>query len=220
MPPVPALCLRIVGDFADPTLILDDRVFLAANPMSDRQMVIFQGPGVPVLSTPEAEPVSDVSQMSMFSAEDSPAKTCRWLDAAKVWLANGQDFSTSSCVSLISSLPAGFSSRTSLAFSRRTTDGTWESSWGSWPTSGMGGRTGCLTLNTSEWPNDADVCSLSDVLADAQTVPQRYFLSRKAATGILRRAEERGRELPVALSQALRSVADGVSGQTKQPQDI
>jgi hypothetical protein len=35
----------------------------------------------------------------------------------------------------------------------------------------------------------------------------RYFLSSKAAAGILRRAEARGKELPTALHRALQQVA-------------
>lgn len=63
-------------------------------------------------------------------------------------------------------------------------------------------------LNTSEWPNDADVslCALSEVLETGE-LPQRFFLSAKACSGILRRAEKRGKKLPEALEQALQAVA-------------
>jgi hypothetical protein len=63
-----------------------------------------------------------------------------------------------------------------------------------------------LTLNTSEWPKDAAVCSLSDVLETGE-VPQRYFLTARACAGILRRAEKRGKKLPIALFQALQAVS-------------
>jgi len=62
-------------------------------------------------------------------------------------------------------------------------------------------------LNTSEWPNDAVVCSLSSVLDPAQSIPSRFFLSSKACAGILRRAEKRGKELPPLLLEALTQVA-------------
>jgi hypothetical protein len=75
-----------------------------------------------------------------------------------------------------------------------------------WQNSGMGGRTECLTLSTSEWPSDAAVCSLSDTL-ETGTVPQRFFLSATACQGILRRADKRGKELPPALQAALQQVA-------------
>ena len=60
--------------------------------------------------------------------------------------------------------------------------------------------------NISAWPNDASVCSLSQVL-ERTSIPQRFFLSSKACAGILRRAEKRGKELPEALRQALEAVS-------------
>ena len=62
------------------------------------------------------------------------------------------------------------------------------------------------TLNSSAWPNDASVCSLSSVL-ETGPIPQRYFLSARACSGILRRAAKRGKELPEALRHALAAVA-------------
>jgi hypothetical protein len=62
-----------------------------------------------------------------------------------------------------------------------------------------------LTPNISEWPNDAAVCSLSQVLEQTLT-PQRFFLSSKACAGILRRAEKRGKKLPEQLQNALLAV--------------
>jgi hypothetical protein len=60
--------------------------------------------------------------------------------------------------------------------------------------------------NISVWPNDANVCSLSQVL-EQTSIPQRFFLSSTACAGILRRAEKRGKQLPAALQTALLSVA-------------
>lgn len=84
---------------------------------------------------------------------------------------------------------------------------------GRWGNSGMVSPTECLTLNTSEHaaaaglsPSDVDVCSLSDIL-ETGAVPQRYYLTAKACAGILRRAERRGKDLPKALSAALKAVA-------------
>ena len=70
----------------------------------------------------------------------------------------------------------------------------------------MGSPTGFWTLNTSEWPSDAVVCLLSDIL-ETGDVPRRYYLSPKACRGILHRAERRGKELPPKLRQALLQVA-------------
>ena len=58
------------------------------------------------------------------------------------------------------------------------------------------------TRNSSEWPSDADVCFLSDVL-EIHGVPQKYFLSPKACAGILRRAQNRGKPLPLVIECAL-----------------
>ena len=69
---------------------------------------------------------------------------------------------------------------------------------------------GPWTPNISDWPNAAAVCSLSQVL-ETGSIPQRYFLSGTACAGILRRAEKRGKQLPAALEQALRSVSNQAS---------
>jgi hypothetical protein len=70
----------------------------------------------------------------------------------------------------------------------------------------MGSPTAFLTLNGSEWPKDAAVCSLSDTL-EIGDLPQRYYLSAIACEGILRRAAKRNKELPAALRDALQLVA-------------
>ena len=83
--------------------------------------------------------------------------------------------------------------------------------WGNW---GMGSRTECWTLNGAEHTGiplpsrsaDAEssllVASLSEVL-ETGTLPQRYCLSAKACSGILKRAERRGKKLPQMLKAAL-----------------
>ena len=48
--------------------------------------------------------------------------------------------------------------------------------------------------------------TLSEVLEDGP-VPARYFLSKAACAGILRRAERRGKKLPEHLETALRDVS-------------
>ena len=57
-------------------------------------------------------------------------------------------------------------------------------------------------LNCSACPKGVIESSLSLILEDS--VPQKYYLSRKACRGILRRAKERGKPLPVRLEVALR----------------
>ncbi len=70
------------------------------------------------------------------------------------------------------------------------------------------------TVNSLEFPKDADESSLSQILEE--TVPQKYCLSPTAAQGILRRAAKRGKQLPAPLQESLEHVA--VNGQ-KAPGD-
>ena len=76
-----------------------------------------------------------------------------------------------------------------------------------WASSGFTTSPGeCWTADTSECPSGAGASSsLADVLeAD---VPARFYLSPRAAAGILRRAERRGKRLPEALETALRALS-------------
>jgi len=109
---------------------------------------------------------------------------------------------------------SGSSGKTSPVSCHQDREGTLVPSSGHWLKAGMASLGGCWTLNMCEWtdtltpfPNDGSVCSLSDILEETQLVPQRFYLSRKACEGILRRAERRGKELPPMLLEALRSVA-------------
>lgn len=59
------------------------------------------------------------------------------------------------------------------------------------------------TLNTGPAPRSAEnVYTLSQILQDR--VPRRYYLSKTACLGVLRRSEERGKPLPPMLEKALR----------------
>ena len=61
-------------------------------------------------------------------------------------------------------------------------------------------------LNTGPAPlNGGAVSTLSQILEDSP--PRKYYLSRTACLGILRRAEERGKELPAQLKSALMAQA-------------
>ena len=92
-------------------------------------------------------------------------------------------------------------------YCHQTEEGIWESSSGRWLNSGMGSRTGFLTLNTSEYPNAVEESSLSDVLEMTGEHLHKYSLSAKAAQGILRRADKREKTLPKALQEALEKLA-------------
>lgn len=83
-----------------------------------------------------------------------------------------------------------------------------------WMNSVMVWRGECWTRNSSEWPSDAAVSFLSEVLEPC--APQKYYLSPKACAGIIRRAETRGKSLPPllqdALEQVIRCSTDAVAG--------
>ena len=194
------------------------------------------------------------------SAEDGPARTSLWLDAARAWVAHARGCSGRSCGWPTNCPHAGSFSRTSPVYCRpsalapattpvlvqdglfgaddgasstgsgpssRTsstplkavsasedawsgTEGQWVPSSGRWSDSGMAFAGECWTLSTSESPSDVIASSLPDVL---ETGPHlsKYFLSPKAAAGIMRRARRRGRELPEPLRLALEAVASAES---------
>ena len=141
----------------------------------------------------------------VFFAEASPARTCPTPEDARALLESAPGSGLSFAVFLKRLDLSGWSSKTSPAYSAQTMDGTLPSSFRGWSNSGMAFAGGYLTLSTSEWPSDADVCSLSDILET--DVPPKYFLSARAARGILQRAERRGKELPPLLKQQLQAVA-------------
>lgn len=143
---------------------------------------------------------------STFSWGEPPANHSASQDFEKDLMTQGE-ISCSPILPLLHNIaPAGWFGKTSPASCLRTEDGILEPSSGRWGKSGMGSPTECLTLNTSEWPSDAVVCSLSDTL-ETGDVPQQFFLSAKACQGILRRAEKRGKALPKPLRLALEAVA-------------
>ena len=146
-----------------------------------------------------------MEQLTFLSAEP-PASPSALQDSERDWLIRVAT-SCSPILPLLNAIsPDGWCGRMSPAFCRVVEGGILEPSSEGWGTLGMGSPTAFLTLNTSEWPSAAAVCSLSDIL-ETGDVPQRYFLSATACAGILRRAAKRGKQLPPQLAQALRAVA-------------
>lgn len=147
----------------------------------------------------------------LSSTEGFPAKTYPWQALAAAWVKAHDPGSTGrSSGSWMTSAPAGSFSRTSLDSCHPTEGGIWVPSSGPWANSGMGTPGECWTLNTSEYPSDAVESSLSDILEPHGVHLRRYFLSPKAAAGILRRSVARGRALPAPLRVALEAVASRV----------
>jgi len=161
------------------------------------------------------------------SWEDPPAKTSQWLENVLAWVENEVASSTNNAESLMNSAPNGWCGKMSLALSPATEaktsplslvdspetlplfqseDGATPES-ASVPTESQFG--GCLTLKTSESHSAAVACSLSQVLEPWRDELLKFCLSQKAATGILRRAANRGRTLPPRLVNALEHLAGG-----------
>ena len=72
----------------------------------------------------------------------------------------------------------------------------------------------------SPYPNGGGVCSLSDIL-EIGPVPRKYYLSRTACNGILRRASKRGKSLPamleIALNRQAGNIVPGINGNLSAP---
>ena len=75
-----------------------------------------------------------------------------------------------------------------------STPGKWQVKDGAWD----GER---WTRNGGEYPSVGAESTLSSILEE--NAPDKYYLSAKACMGILRRASERGKELPEILKEAL-----------------
>lgn len=135
-----------------------------------------------------------------------PARTFPSPESGQDSQENALDSFTSLRASCESFDPLGLSLKMYPDFSVQTTDETLRKcSAFSWSNAGMGFRGVCSTASISESPNVAVECLLSDVLESH--VPPRFFLSARAAAGILRRAAKRGRTLPSRLQQALEALA-------------
>lgn len=145
----------------------------------------------------------------ILSAVDFHAKTYQSQENERGLPVNDQDCSSRPHESqtLFSATQDGSSLRTypdSFPAMEELTSGSYSRRW---PTSGFTTSLGELwTADTSECPSGGgEYSSLPDVLE--ATVPERFYLSPKAAAGILRRAAKRGRELPPHLAKALRTLA-------------
>ena len=140
----------------------------------------------------------------MFSWEEPPAKVSASPDSELEWMIR-----VANCPSVIQeSLPSivhgGLYGRMSPEFCPQTEEGIFQPLSGSWSNSGMACAGECWTLNSLEYPNEGKESLLADIL-ETGDLPPRYFLSTKAASGILRRAEKREKILPLILLTALKN---------------
>jgi hypothetical protein len=164
---------------------------------------------VPLMPMTDAVRKEGMPAVLISSSAALPAKTSPSPASEPASTDSAAPSSGSSCGSQMTfSLPGdGFSQRTSPVYSVRVADGISLPSSGRWPTSGFTTSPGELwTAGSSEFPSGGGASSsLPDVLE--VDVPARYSLSPRAAAGILRRAQKRGRELPEALRTALETLA-------------
>ena len=141
--------------------------------------------------------------VSNSSAADSRARTCQSPENAPDLTGNDPASSSKQpeSLTLFSDPEGGSSLRTFPDFFPATAAGISESFSRRWPTSGFTTSPGeCWTADTSECPKGGgEFSSLPGVLQ--AEVPVRFFLSPKAAAGILRRANKRGRALPEPLDR-------------------
>jgi len=156
--------------------------------------------------------MTQISLKLISGQQDSHAKTSRLLE----W---GRDLglevtSLDSFMTLCGSLEDVFqeplSSKTCTGFSLATEDATSPSYSRRWTNSGMVSHGVCLTVKTSESPNNAVESTLLPCI-ETQQVPEKYFLSPNAATGILRRVDRMGRNLPPSFRQSLEILSKDLS---------
>ncbi len=163
------------------------------------------------LTTGGGKPGQGYPAVLISSAEDSPAKTSASPASAPASQESAADSSSSSCESLTLFVPEPSSLKTSkgstaLEALRAQTSG---SSSTRWPSAGIWRRGELLTRSTSGCRNEGSACSCAPSLTEIlePNASEKYSLSQKAATGILRRATRRGRSLPPQLEEALKAVA-------------
>lgn len=190
----------------------DERCLLHGSPASPSVMTCVTGSVTHSLTSQGADASEDGTGrgtpiVSISSLAASPAKTGVLPDNEPGSPAPAPAFSSTGPNGSQSSLfdQPGSCLRTSRDSYPLVAGETLGPSWGRWPTSGMGWRGAFSTLATSECPSDAVECSLSDILVG--NPDPRYALSARAAKGILRRADARGRQLPPALEDALRQLS-------------
>lgn len=196
-------CLPATGPESPDTPTSDTLLFVSNQRREIREMDV-----APALSATRGG-FTQEPFLSTGSPEVPPARTSASPADGEVLRADDPGCSSSSQGSPMSLFDQedGSSLRTSPACFLPTVDEISESFSARWATSGFTISPGeCWTAVTSECPSAGGASSsLQDVLLDR--VPERFFLSPRAAVGILRRAARRGRALPPVLLEDLRRLA-------------
>ena len=143
-----------------------------------------------------------MSQMLMFSSEELHANHLVSPDSEKDWMTHV----ATSCLPILPLLqslgPNGWFGKTSPACYPVTEDSTLPHYFEGWANAGMGSHTEFLTLSTLEWPSDAAVCLLSDVLEIGE-VPQRFFLSGHGLCGYSAPSREKRKSIADCISAGI-----------------
>lgn len=127
-----------------------------------------------------------------FLRSDSPAKTYLKQTAKQKGLVAKEALSSLNVCDLLTSLSQlGYSLKMFPDSFQLTKEGTLQLSSKRFPKAGTGIRGEFWTVNTSEWPNGAKGSSLSDVLEEC--VHPKYYLSKLAVAGMIRRSKKWGR---------------------------
>jgi hypothetical protein len=148
----------------------------------------------------------DLHQIEELLQEDFPAKTSALLARGLVLLAQEAGYSGKLQELWKKRKATGSSSKTSLAFLPLTQGQTSVLSSERWQTSGMVLRGGCLMLNTLEYPSAGAECSSLVSVIQTQQVQEKYYLTHKAAEGVLRRSNRHNKKLPDILQKAFEDV--------------
>ena len=151
-------------------------------------------------------------QKQTFGPQGSPAKISHWQEWGRDLGFEGAnlDYFMSLCALLEDATQEPLSSKTCMAFSLATEDETSQLYSRRWTNSGMVSRGVCLTAKTSESHSNAAASTLLPCIETGK-VPEKYFLSPNAATGILRRVDQMGRNLPPSFRRSLEILAEDLS---------
>ena len=149
------------------------------------------------------------SDQLMFWSGEPRAKVSALPANAPASMTPGEELCSRTLNSLSVSGHVGSYGRMSLVYCPPPGGEILEPLSGRWSTWGIGLIGGFLTLDGSEFPSDAVVSSLLQVLVT--TAQPKYCLSARAAAGILLRAERRGKAIVEPLRTALqRCAASGI----------
>ena len=133
-----------------------------------------------------------------FLSEEPPANPSQLQGLEEEWQTSAVTWRSNILNWLREKGPDGWFGRTCPASCQATEDGTLVPFSGAWSNAGMGSPTECLTLNISEWPKDADVCSLSDTLETGAVAA--VLFERESLLGNPAPSREKGEKVAPTIS--------------------